>query len=173
MELCNIVLSVKEPRAKNCIWAKPVDGGFTIYLLDGGCWKPVITVNDNDTPYTTADDVAEQTKNKVDKVSTSTITNNFVAFSNNKSGIKDSGKKASDFEVAGTAATLIAQAVIGQAGGITYKGTVNADADLPAEPENGWQYVVATAGTYQSETLAVGDYLIYNAGTTSWDIIKK
>lgn len=173
MELCNIVLSVKEPKAKNCIWAKPVNGRFTIYLLDGGYWKPVVTVNDNETAYTTADDVAEQTKDKVDKVTTSTTTNNFVAFSNTKSGIKDSGKKATDFEAAGTAATLIAQAVIGLAGGITYKGTVDADADLPAEPENGWQYVVATAGTYQSETLAVGDYLIYNAGTTSWDIIKK
>ena len=41
------------------MWAKPVEGGFTLYLMDGGAWKPVKLVDDNSTITTTADDKAK------------------------------------------------------------------------------------------------------------------
>ena len=171
MRKYEMILSTKEPQRKGCLWAKPSGNGFILYLLDGCVWKPLVTVDDKGTS-SILDDVAESVSGKVDKAA-STVANNFVMFSDNASTIVDSGKKATDFEAAGTAATLIAQAVIGLAGGITYKGTVDASTDLPGEPQNGWQYIATTAFTYGSEEIAVGDYLIYNSATTSWDVIHK
>lgn len=62
----------------------------------------------------------------------------------------------------------VSTAIGNLAGALIYKGTVNANADLPAEKvETGAVYVVATAGTYAGKAMEVGDYLIYNGST--WD----
>lgn len=41
--LRNIVLSPYPPYAKDCIWAKPIDGGFVLYILFNGEWQPMKT----------------------------------------------------------------------------------------------------------------------------------
>ena len=57
MRQYRVVFSSVEPNVREAIWAKPVEGGFTLYLLEGGVWKPVLPVDDNETPQNTADDV--------------------------------------------------------------------------------------------------------------------
>ena len=37
------------------MWIKPIADGFLLYVLDGGCWKPLIPVDDGGTA-TPADD---------------------------------------------------------------------------------------------------------------------
>ena len=49
MKYLNIVLSNDTPNAKNVMWMKPVDGGFTLYALYNGVWNPVKLVDDQGT----------------------------------------------------------------------------------------------------------------------------
>ena len=37
------------------MWAKPVEGGFTLYLLSNGTWLPAKLVDDNSTPVISDD----------------------------------------------------------------------------------------------------------------------
>ena len=169
MRYYSVVISKDAPSVKDALWAQPVSGGFVLYLLDAGVWQPLKVVDDNDTAVL-SDDSTVNVKNKADKVS-SAVNGNLAAL-NSKGNLTDSGKKASDFEPAGS----VAAAVIGLAGGITYKGVVNSDSDLPTNltsADNGAQYVVGTAGTYQTESLAAGDYLLWNGSSSQWDIVKK
>lgn len=60
---------------------------------------------------------------------------------------------------------------------LKYKGTVNANSDLPATHKVGWVYVVATDGTYVGKACEVGDYIICKVeGTTAnnahWDVVN-
>lgn len=167
----DLIFSAQEPNASNCVWAKPIQEGFVLYLFNAGRWAPLITVDDKGTP-TVFDDEPVKVSSKANKTSNSAIDNEFAALGKD-GNLKRSGKYASSFEPAGTAAELIAQAVIGQAGGITYKGLVESASQLPEEPENGWQYVASAAFTYGSTEVAVGDYLIYNASSELWDVINK
>ena len=40
------------------MWAKPAGNGFTLYLPEGGTWRPMKVTDDNETPVT-SDDIAE------------------------------------------------------------------------------------------------------------------
>lgn len=66
----------------------------------------------------------------------------------------------------------VAAAMTSIAGALVHKGVVNSNADLPAAAnvETGWQYTVATAGTYDGAAMEVGDYLIWNG--TGWDKVN-
>ena len=44
--LYNISVSVEPPSIKNCLWGKPVDGGFTLYWYCDGAWKPLKLADD-------------------------------------------------------------------------------------------------------------------------------
>lgn len=68
---------------------------------------------------------------------------------------------------------------------LIYKGTVNANGDLPDGSEDakkyktGWTYKVATAGTYAGKVCEIGDMIIANKDWTSgatqnadWDVIQ-
>ena len=50
MKFYNVAVSKYAPNCKNCLWAKPVDNGFVMYMLDGGMWKPLQLVNPKGTP---------------------------------------------------------------------------------------------------------------------------
>lgn len=161
-------ISSEQPEVMEGLWLKPVSGGFAAYKIENGNAEPMKLVDDNNTQKPD-DDTPINVKNKADKVSSAT-NNNFAALNSN-GNLKDSGKSASDFEPAGA----VAAAVIGLAGGIIYKAVINEDADLPTNltaSDNGFQYVVGTAGTYQTEELAVGDYLLWNGTTSEWNIVK-
>ena len=66
----------------------------------------------------------------------------------------------------------VATAMTSIAGALVHKGVVNSNSDLPAAAnvETGWQYTVATAGTYDGAAMEVGDYLIWNG--TGWDKVN-
>lgn len=48
MKILQVALSNEAPNVKDALWLKPVDGGFVMYVLDGG-WKPLKMVNDGGT----------------------------------------------------------------------------------------------------------------------------
>lgn len=59
MKFYRIALSTGAPAVKDAMWLKPVEGGFTLYVMEGGSWLPLKLVDDNATPTTTADDKAK------------------------------------------------------------------------------------------------------------------
>ena len=57
---------------KGAAWLKPVGGGFALYILDGG-WKPLVLVNDNNTPSEGDDTVQDLIGSAEDGASANTI----------------------------------------------------------------------------------------------------
>jgi len=51
MKEYRLIFSSTEPVARDCIWAKPVVGGFTLYMLQRGILVPLRIVDDKKTPY--------------------------------------------------------------------------------------------------------------------------
>ena len=152
MKIYQIAFSAEAPNVRDCIWAKPVGEGFSIFLLDGGTWRPLASTNGIN------DDVAAKLKSKADKVTAAKA--NHIAVLTSTGNIKDSGKSISDVA----------------SNGMTYKAAINSNSDLPTNltaSDNGAQYVVATEGTYQKKKLAVGDFLVWNGTENKWDIYKK
>lgn len=157
MRIYKIAFGNEAPNIKDCIWARPLGDGFVLYLLENTVWKPLLTVDDNETPAVTSDDVVVKVKNKADKVVAATA--NHLAALTSGGNIKDSGKSIADLT-----------------SGFYYAGAVNSASDLPTiltSSDNGAQYVVATAGTYEEQTLAVGDFLVWNGTGEKWDVYKK
>ena len=70
---CELFFSNNAPNQRNVVWAKPVDGGFTLYLLDGGTWKPLKLVNDKNTEDEKDDTVQDLIGSVQDKESANTI----------------------------------------------------------------------------------------------------
>ena len=61
----------------------------------------------------------------------------------------------------------------GIVGAMVYKGTVNSNSDLPTTGvQAGWTYVVATAGTYAGQACEVGDMIIAQDSTPTWNVIN-
>ncbi len=57
MQFLKSVISLQAPAVRDALWIKPVDGGFVLYVLSGGKWKPLKLVDDNATPATKDDKV--------------------------------------------------------------------------------------------------------------------
>lgn len=57
----NTYFSPVKPRDPNCVWLKPVNGGFAAYLIDAGYEKPLKLVEDNGTPAEGDDTIAKTT----------------------------------------------------------------------------------------------------------------
>ena len=55
MRLLKVAVSNDAPSVKDCLWAKPAAGAFSLYLLDGGVWKPLELVNPGNLSTTTDD----------------------------------------------------------------------------------------------------------------------
>lgn len=55
MKIYNIAFSNVAPGVKDCIWGKPVEGGFTLLWKTQGKWLPVKMVEDNDVALTPED----------------------------------------------------------------------------------------------------------------------
>lgn len=57
-------------------------------------------------------------------------------------------------------------------GALIYKGVLDASgAAYPADPEQGWYYVISVAGTIDGTAYVIGDWAAYNG--TSWDKIDN
>lgn len=68
MKICKVAFSNEAPSMRDCLWAKPVSGGFVLYMLNSGTWVPMKIVSDggtaivSDDTYTTASDYAPALK---------------------------------------------------------------------------------------------------------------
>ena len=61
MKKVDLYIGSSAPSVNNgAAWLKPVNGGFALYILDGG-WKPLKLVDDKNTP-SEGDDTVENTK---------------------------------------------------------------------------------------------------------------
>ena len=69
----DLVFSNNAPNQRNVVWAKLVDGGFALYLLDGGMWKPLKLVDDKGTEDEKDDTVQNLIGSVQDKKSANTI----------------------------------------------------------------------------------------------------
>lgn len=58
MKEYKLIFSSKEPNTRNCVWAKPVNGGFALYMLQDGIMTPLKVMDDKDTS-SIADDVIQ------------------------------------------------------------------------------------------------------------------
>lgn len=58
----------------------------------------------------------------------------------------------------------------GGQGGLVYKGTLSDPSQLPADPANGWMYIIATAGEYAGLTCQAGDKIVWNG--TEWEKVS-
>lgn len=63
---------------KGAAWLKPVGGGFALYILDGG-WKPLVLVNDNNTP-SEGDDTIQDLIGSTDDAKTANTINGAKAY---------------------------------------------------------------------------------------------
>ena len=77
MKKIDLYISINAPSVKNsAAWLKPVNGGFALYVLDGG-WKPLKLVDDKGT-HSEGDDTVEDVKTELigsvqDEASANTI----------------------------------------------------------------------------------------------------
>jgi hypothetical protein len=55
MKILKVAVSNEAPNLKDCMWAKPFNDGFALYLLDGSIWKPLKLVSPKNL-FTLADD---------------------------------------------------------------------------------------------------------------------
>lgn len=70
---CKLIFSNTEPNVRNCVWAKPVEGGFTLYMLQAGTMTPLKVVDDNGTEDAEDDVVQNLVGSVQDKKSANTI----------------------------------------------------------------------------------------------------
>jgi hypothetical protein len=55
MKIKDVIVSKTEPAKNYKFWAKPTNGGFSLYILEAGRWQPIKVVDDKGTS-TTEDD---------------------------------------------------------------------------------------------------------------------
>lgn len=56
MRIIKVAVSKEPPRIKECLWAKPSENGFILYLQNNGAWIPLSIATSNGT-LTTIDDI--------------------------------------------------------------------------------------------------------------------
>lgn len=90
-----------------------------------------------------------------------------------------SADKVSMSDASGAASTVLAEIVknrqqLTEITGLSIlqiKGVANTEADLSADAQPGWLYVIGTAGTYKGQTLEVGDVIFMNADS-EWNVVQ-
>lgn len=73
MKNCKIIISREAPSQKDILWAKPITGGFALYLLDGGVWKPIKMMDDKGTQSIIDDTVQDLIGTAQDETTADTI----------------------------------------------------------------------------------------------------
>lgn len=79
MKEYRLIFSSREPNVKNCVWAKPIEGGFALYMLQNGVMTPLKVIDDKDTS-SIADDVIQDLVGSVEDVSTANTINGAKAY---------------------------------------------------------------------------------------------
>ena len=188
----NLVVSDTEPQSTNYVWIKPTEGSFELYVFTNGKWveddKTTLTVGDIKTLTPDVIDVLNP-GDIVNKV-TGTATHSYrVSYKDaTEGGMCITYADAENVETVayekhdgvweyldttitniGGVGEAIAQA---QLSPLSFIAVVNEDADLPVNltaSDNGYTYIVGTAGEYASEDMLVGDYVIWTG--TEWNFL--
>ena len=88
MKLYKVVISKEAPALRDALWAKPVSGGFVLYLLDNGKWNPLKVVDDAGTS-SLADDTIQNLIGSVQDEPTANTINGAKALANSIVGTSD------------------------------------------------------------------------------------
>jgi len=49
MQYLKLIISNNAPNTRSVIWAKPIEGGYALYIFGNGMWKPLKAVDDKGT----------------------------------------------------------------------------------------------------------------------------
>ena len=73
MKEYKLIFSSREPNTRNCVWAKPVTGGFALYMLQDGIMTPLKVMDDKGTSSMADDAVQELVGSVTDEKTANTI----------------------------------------------------------------------------------------------------
>ena len=79
MKEYKLIFSSTEPNVRNCVWVKPVSGGFALYMLSNGVMSPLKVMDDNSTANI-ADDVVQNLVGSVQDGKTANTINGAKAY---------------------------------------------------------------------------------------------
>lgn len=144
MRVYKVIVSKEAPNVNGALWAKPVEGGFALYLLEGKTWKPQVIMDDNDTAALVDDAVADSTKK---------LKSTLIGKSNDTKSANtiNGAKKYADDAVAN----------------LIKSGTFS---NVPESPEVGTQYFCTNKQTEEGQTDGV---MIYWNGTAWVDALGR
>ena len=109
MKIIQTIISKDAPNVSDGLWAQPVSGGFVLYLLAGGKWVPLKSIDDADTAKLN-DDASYKAVREIKTGSS----NGQITVDGKGVEVKglDSAaySKTSDFDAAGAAAAVLGTA---------------------------------------------------------------
>lgn len=158
MRYYKVAVSYQAPIRKDVLWAKPVEGGFTLNLFDGG-WQPLKLEESSEgsasnSSGSTSPEPVQPTPPQEDPEG------------GNEGGENtgDGGNEGGN-EPDPTSEEPLAPEY----------PTVNSAEDLPVNltaADDGATYVVGTPFTFNEEELAEGDRLVWDGTQGEWTVVK-
>lgn len=73
MKDLRFILSTQEPAVRDCVWCKPVEGGFALYMLQAGVMTPLKVTDDKSTASIVDDAVQDLVGSVQDEKTANTI----------------------------------------------------------------------------------------------------
>ena len=73
MKDLRFILSTQEPAVRDCVWCKPVEGGFALYMLQAGVMTPLKIMDDKSTASIVDDAVQDLVGSVQDEKTANTI----------------------------------------------------------------------------------------------------
>ena len=73
MKDLRFILSTQEPAVRDCVWCKPVEGGFALYMLQAGVMTPLKVMDDKSTASIVYDAVQDLVGSVQDEKTANTI----------------------------------------------------------------------------------------------------
>ena len=73
MKDLRFILSTQEPAVRDCVWCKPVEGGFALYMLQAGVMTPLKVMDDKSTASIVDDAVQDLVGSVQDEKTANTI----------------------------------------------------------------------------------------------------
>lgn len=81
MKDLRFILSTQEPAVRDCVWCKPVEGGFALYMLQAGVMTPLKVMDDKSTA-SIVDDAVQDLVGSVQDEKTANTINGAKAYAN-------------------------------------------------------------------------------------------
>ena len=143
--------------------------GDNTWVIDANSYQTLIDASHKlDASLLTGTASVNTTGNAATATSATSATN---ATNASKSTTQSAGDNSTNIATTAFVTTAINNAISGISGAMQFKGTVNSSSDLPDSHTAGDVYVVATAGTYASQTCEVGDMII-GTSASAWTVVQ-